>query len=119
MEPRGGMIGNTCQHVGEPGAWVNIVKFGRGDERIHGCCALTAAITSYEEPALSAESHAAQRTLSRVVRQANASITEKARHRLPAFEHIVHRLRPVGVPRQLPSFGSHPLLERCNERCNA
>jgi hypothetical protein len=42
------MVGNTCQPVGEAGARVNIVEFGRGDERIHGCCALTAAITSHE-----------------------------------------------------------------------
>ena len=46
-------------------------------------------------------------------------IIEKARERVPAFEHVVHRLRHIGVPRQLTSFGSHPLLERCNERCNA
>jgi hypothetical protein len=70
------MVGNTCQHVGVPGARVNIVEFGHGDERIHGCWALTAAIISHEEPALSAESHAAQRTLSRVVCQANASIID-------------------------------------------
>jgi hypothetical protein len=35
VQPPGGMIGNTRQHVGEPGSRIDIVEPCRGDERIH------------------------------------------------------------------------------------
>src|SRR5215213_5854525 len=33
VELRGGVIGDARQHIGEPGAWIDVVQFGRGNER--------------------------------------------------------------------------------------
>ena len=38
------MIGDTIQHIGEPGAGIDIVESRRDDERVHGCGSFTAAI---------------------------------------------------------------------------
>jgi hypothetical protein len=77
------------------------------------------AIAAGEQPTLATKSHAAERALSGIVRQTDPPVIEEARERRPASEHVVHRSRYVGVPRQPASFGSHPLPERCNERRNS
>jgi hypothetical protein len=50
MQARGGVVGDPGQHVGEPGARIGVVEFGRGDERIHGRGALAAAVGPGEQP---------------------------------------------------------------------
>ena len=49
------MIGDTIQHIGEPGAGIDIVESRRDDERIHRGRPLSTAITAGEQPALPAE----------------------------------------------------------------
>src|SRR5438067_40636 len=44
---------------------------------------------------------------------------EKARERVPAFEHVVHRLAHIAVTRQLATLRSHPLLQLRHQRGNA
>ena len=112
------MIGDTIQHIGEPGAGIDIVESRRDDERIHRGCPLATAVTAGEQPALPAERHAAQRSFGRVVRETNASVMQEASERLPPFEHVIHRFRDIGVSRELAAFGSHPLLERGDEWCD-
>ena len=112
------MISDTIQHIGEPGAGIDIVKSRRDDERIHCGRSLAAAVTTREQPGLPAERHAAQRAFGRVVCETNASIVQEASERLPPFEHVIHRLRDIGVAREPAAFGSHPLLERGHERCD-
>ena len=51
------MIGDTIQHIGEPGAGIDIVESRRDDERIHRGRPFATAVTAREQPALPAESH--------------------------------------------------------------
>jgi hypothetical protein len=112
------MVGDTIQHIGEPGAGIDTVQSRRDDERIHRGRPLATAITAGEQPALPAESHAAQRSFGRVVRETNASVMQEASERLPPFEHVIHCFRDIGVSRELAAFGSHPLLKRDDEWCD-
>ena len=76
---------------------------------------IAAAITAGEQPALPAESHPTQSALGRIVRQANAPVIEEACERIPSLEHVIHRLRHIGMSREPAALGSHPLLERDDE----
>ena len=109
------MIGDTIQHIGEPGAGIDIVESRRDDERIHRGRPLATAVTAGEQPALPAERHAAQRSFGRVVGETDASVVQEASEGLPAFEHVIHRFRDIGVSRELAAFGSHPLLKKGDE----
>ncbi len=51
------MIGDTIQHIGEPGAGIDIVESRRDDERIHRGRPFATAVTAREQPALPAESN--------------------------------------------------------------
>jgi hypothetical protein len=75
-----------------------------------------ALVGTGEEPCLPSKGNAAQRSLRRVVGQANPPIVEEAGERLPPLQHIIHRLRHIGVARQAGSFTSHPLFQRRRQR---
>jgi hypothetical protein len=51
------MVGNAGEHVGEPGAWINVIQLGRHDQRIHGGCPFPAAIAARKEPRLPAKGY--------------------------------------------------------------
>ena len=78
VKPRSRMVCNAAQHVGEPGLWVDIVEFGRADQRVDRSGMLTAAIGAGKQPSFAAECNAAQRALGRVVGQADAAVVEEA-----------------------------------------
>ena len=40
---------------------------------------------------------------------------QEASERLPPFEHVIHRFRDIGMPRELATFGSRPSLKRDDE----
>ena len=44
------MIANSAEHIGEPGAWIDVVQPGGNHERVHGGSALSAAIGAGEQP---------------------------------------------------------------------
>ena len=44
------MSGDTGEDVGEPGLRIDAIHFGRDDETVHGCGALSAAIGPAEQP---------------------------------------------------------------------
>ena len=44
VEPRGRVIGDASQHVGEPGLRVDVVELGRGDQGVHRGAALATAV---------------------------------------------------------------------------
>jgi hypothetical protein len=75
-----------------------------------------ALVRSGEEPGFPAESNAAEPALGGIIREADAAIVEKARERIPALQHVMHGLRDVGMTREASTFGTHPLLERCDQR---
>ena len=48
MEPRGRVIGDAAQHVGEPGLRVDVVELGGGDQGVDRGGPLAAAIGAGE-----------------------------------------------------------------------
>src|SRR5205814_6010937 len=83
------MIGDPTQDVGEPGLWVDAVELSGLDQREHRSGALAAAVGASEQPGLAADCDAAQRPLSGIVGQADASVVEKAGEGGPALQHVI------------------------------
>jgi hypothetical protein len=52
------MIGDSREHVGEPGLRIDVVQFASDDQGIHHNSALAAAVGTGEEPGFSAERYA-------------------------------------------------------------
>jgi hypothetical protein len=86
------MIGDATQDVGEPGLWVDAVELGGLDQREHRSGALAAAVGASEQPGLAADCDPAQRPLSGIVGQADASVVEKAGEGGLALQHVIHAL---------------------------
>src|ERR1700737_3257287 len=61
------MISDASQHISEPSLWIDVVKFGRLNQRQHDGSTFAAAIRTREQPSFSPERNASQRTLCRVV----------------------------------------------------
>lgn len=112
------MVGDTGQHVGEPGAGIDVVQLGGGDERIHRRGAFAAAIAAGEHPCLSAKRHAAQLPLGCVVRQADPAVSQEAAEGVPAGQHVVHRLGHLGMTGHPGALLAHPGLEFGDEGCD-
>src|SRR2546430_16329338 len=96
--------------VGEPSLRINVVLLGRDDQAVHDRGALAAAIRAAEQPRLPAKGDAAHGALGGIVRQADATVLEKARERAPALEHIIHRLGDVVAAREFCALLAHPGL---------
>jgi hypothetical protein len=119
IEPRGGVVGNATQDVGEPGLRIDIVEFGGADQRVDGRGALAAAIGAGEQPSFAPEGDPAQRPLGGIVGQADAAIVEEAGEGGPALEHVIYRLGGVGMARQPATLGTHPPCEVADQRRDA
>ena len=59
VEPRGGMICDAGEHVGEPRLRVDVVELGRGDQGLHRGGALATAIGAGEQPRPAPEGNSA------------------------------------------------------------
>ena len=110
------MVGDPAQDVGEPGARVDVVQLGGDDERVHGCGAVAATIASREQPRLAPECDAAQRAFGGVVAETDAAIAQEPAERVPASQHVVHRLGDLGVARHFAACPAHPGFELGHER---
>ena len=104
------------QHVGQPGLRIDIVQARRLDQRVHEGGPLAAPVGAGKQPGLAPERDPAQRPFGRVVRQADAAVVEEAREGGPALEHVVHRLRHIGMAREARAFRAHPGLQIAHER---
>jgi hypothetical protein len=113
------VIGDTREHVGEPGARIDVVQVRGGDQRIHRGRSLAAPIRTTEQPRLATEGDAPERPLCRVVRQADPPVVEESGERVPALQHVVHRFRDIGMPGEFGAFAAHPLLESGDERSDS
>lgn len=71
------MIVDTGQHIGEPGVRIDAVELGGLDWSVNEGSALPAAFGTGEEPCAAAKCNSAQRSLGRVVRQADGPSSRK------------------------------------------
>ena len=78
MQPGSRMIGDAAQHIGEPGLGVDAIEFGGGNQGIDRGRALVTAIGTREQPCPTPQGNTAQCALSSIVRQADATVVEKA-----------------------------------------
>ena len=72
------MIVDPAQDVGEPGLRIDVVEFGRPDQRVHRGGALATAIGAGEQPSSAPERDTAQRPLGGIVGQADTAVVEEA-----------------------------------------
>lgn len=79
------MVGNAGEHDGEPGAWVDVVQLGGGDEGVDHRGPLAAAVAAREQPGLTAEGNAAEGTFGRVVGQTDPAVIETPSEDGPAL----------------------------------
>jgi hypothetical protein len=79
------VIVDAGEHIGEPGARIDVVELSGLKQGVHDGGTLSAAFGSREEPGFAAESDTAQGSFCRVVGQADATVVEdrvKASQRL-------------------------------------
>src|SRR5688572_2192385 len=110
------MIGDAGEHVGEPGARVDITELCRLDQREDHGGTLAAGVGAAEGPVAAADGDAAHGALGGVVGHADAAVVEEARERAPALETVVHRLGQRALRGQLAPLGPEPALEILGER---
>ena len=103
--------GETAEDIGEPSLRIDIVELGGADERVHRRRAGAAAVGAAEQPRLSAQSNPSGSALGSIVCEADAAVVEEAGEKVPAPEHVIHRLGHGGMARQLPVLDLHPVLE--------
>src|SRR5437763_8149157 len=109
------MIGDPTQDVGEPGLWVDAVELSGLDQGEHRSGALAAAVGASEQPGLAADCDPAQRPLSGIVGQADASVVENAGEGGPALQHVIHGLGGFGMTCQPSALGTHPWFKIAND----
>jgi len=59
---------------------------------------------------------ATPRALGGVVAEADAAVAEEPAERVPALEHVVHRLGDLGVARHLAAGSAHPGIKVGHQR---
>lgn len=118
MEFLGRVFGDARENVGEPRLWVDLVEFAGNDQRVHLGRALAATVGPAEQPCFSPESDAAQRSLGRIVGQADSAVIEEAGERLPAREHVLERLGHGIMARESGPLLAHPALQFGDQRCD-
>lgn len=97
--------------VGEPALRVEAVQ-ARGFERgVDDGGALAARVRAEEEEILARDGDASQRSLGRVIIDAEASVGGEARERVPASERVLQRLGERGLARQAAALGVHPVAQ--------
>ncbi len=102
------VIGDACEHVGEPSLRINIVELGRLNQCQHDRGALAAAIGAGEEPRLSPQRNSSERAFGGVVAQANPAVIEEAREGIDALEHVIHGLGDIVVAREFGALSLEP-----------
>lgn len=70
---------------------IDLVEAAGLDQRVGDRRTLAAAIRAAEEPRLTPDWHAAQRSFGGIVREADPAIVEETGERAPAAQHVVAR----------------------------
>ncbi len=71
------MVGDACEHVGEPGLWVDVVELRGLDQCVDDGGALATAIRAAEQPRLATQRDAAKSALGGVVSETDAAVVEE------------------------------------------
>jgi hypothetical protein len=111
VEPRGGMIGDPAEHVGEPSLRVDVGELGRGNQGVYPRGVLAAAVGAGEQSSATPQRNTAQRAFGSVVAEADVAIVEKAGKGRPTGQHVVDRPSGLGMARQPGARGAHPFFE--------
>jgi len=69
------MVGDPGQDIAEPDLRVDVVQFGSDDQTVHRCGSLSAAVGTREQPRFSAQGNPTQCSFSRIVAQADATVS--------------------------------------------
>src|SRR3954453_22184090 len=110
------MVRQTAQDIGEPGARIDIIEPTGLDQGVHRGSPMAALVRAGKRPVLAPDRNAADRPFGCVVRQADASVVEKARKGWPALEHVVDRLRGLILGREPSPLETQPGLQIVNKR---
>lgn len=102
----GRMVGQTAEHIGEPGLRIDAVELGGLDQRVEGGRAMAAGIRAGEGPVAAAYRDRPDRPFGGVVRQAGTFVVEEEDKGAPALEHVVDRLRHRSLSRELGAVGN-------------
>jgi hypothetical protein len=115
----GWMIGQACEHVGEPGLWIDVVELGGGDQRVDGSGAPTAFVGACEGPVFAPHCDGAQFALGGVVRHAQSAVVEEARECRPALEAVVYGFPGLAALGDPGALLAQPSLQLDGERSAA
>jgi len=92
---------DACEHVLEPGEWVHLRQFARGNETPQHRHRLAATIAAHEGPVAPAHRDAAQAPLGVIVVDGQVAIFQVARQRLPVLQRIGDRLAGFALRQHL------------------
>src|SRR5271163_1220620 len=116
VEPIYWMIGDAGENVSKPSLGINVVEFCGLKQCVHQGSPVAAAFGTGEQPCPAAEGDTAKRALGGVVAETYAAVAEEAGEGVPAFEHVIHSLGGVSVPREPGALGTHPYLQIPHQR---
>lgn len=85
------------EHVGQPGMWITVVGFRRGEQAHDRRGAFARLLGAGEEPILPAQGDGPDRALDRVVVDRVTAIVQIARQRGPAPQGVVDCIRRSAV----------------------
>ena len=110
------MVGDAGEHIGEPGAGVDIIEPTCVNEGVKHRSALPAGIAAAEGPVPPSDSNAAHGAFGRIVRHADAAVIKEARKGCPSLQAVIHRLSDRIILGQFLAFLAQPFFERVQER---
>ena len=115
----GRVVVDAGEHVGEPGAGIDVVEPCGLDQGVQGGGTVRSAVGAGEGPVASSDGNAPQRPFGGVVGQADAAVVEEGRKGGPALHHVIHGLGGSTARRELGPLGPHPPLQPLDQRADA
>src|SRR5512134_1790986 len=113
------MAGKAGEHVGEPGARIDVVELCRFDEGVHRRGAAAALVRAGERLVPPSNRDAAQGAFGGVVRQADPAVVEEAGEGEPALEQIVDGVRRLRLGREPDALLAHSMANSLSIRFTA
>src|SRR5215213_9383975 len=83
-------IGDTGQHVGKPGFWVDVVETTGRDEGEHDGGPIGSTLGTCEGPVAAPQGDPSQGPFGGIVREANPAILQESGKAVPALQHVIN-----------------------------